>query len=174
MALPFVDPNEVLSELPLKKDMVVADFGCGSGGWVIPLARRLEDGVVYAIDVQEAPLSALMSKVNLQGLANIKKVLTDVEKGVPSISDDLCDLVLMTNLLFQIEDKKAVLKEAQRVLKHNGKLLVVEWDENAKFGSQEGKLSKELAKQIIQEIGFVLEKEIETGGYHYGLLFAKP
>ncbi len=172
--LPFVDPNEVLSELLIKKDMVAADFGCGSGGWVIPLARRLEDGVVYAVDVQEAALSALMGKANLQGLANIKKVVADVEKGVPAILDDLCDLVLMTNLLFQVDDKKSALKEAQRVLKHNGKLLMVEWDENAKFGPQQGKVPKELAKQIIQEISFILEKEIETGGYHYGLLFAKP
>ncbi len=134
----------------------------------------MEDGIVSAVDVQEAALSALMSKANLQGLANIKKVVVDIEKGAPAISDDLCDLVLMTNLLFQIDDKKAVLKEAQRVLKHNAKLFIAEWDEDAKFGPQQGKVSKELAKKIIQEVGFVLEKEIETGGYHYGLLFAKP
>ena len=172
--LPFVDPNEVLSELLLRKDMVAADFGCGSGGWVIPLAKRLEDGLVYAVDVQEAPLSALMGKVNLQGLTNIKKVVADVEKGVPSIADDLCDLVLMTNLLFQVENKETALKEAQRILKHNGKLLVVEWEEKSKLGPLEGRVPKELAKQIIQGLGFVLEKEIQTGGYHYGLLFAKP
>lgn len=172
--LPFVDPNEVLSELILKKDMVAADFGCGSGGWVIPLAKRLEDGVVYAIDVQEAPLSALLGKVNLQGLANIKTITADVEKNLPSLADDICDLVLMTNLLFQVENKEAVLKEAQRILKHNGKLLIVEWEKEASLGPQEGRVPKELAKQIIQNLGFVLEKEIPTGGYHYGLLFVKP
>lgn len=174
MALPFVDPNEVLSELILKKEMISADFGSGSGGWVIPLARRLGDGIVYAVDVQEAPLSALMSKAHLQGLANIKTITADVEKGVPQIADGLCDLILMTNLLFQVEQKEFVLKEAKRVLKNNGKLLVVEWSDDAKLGPAGSGVPKGLVKQISQKVGFVLEKEIETGGYHYGLLFAKP
>ena len=60
----FVDPIEVLNKLDLRDDMVVADFGCGSGGWVIPLAKRLEQGIIYAIDLQEEMLSALESKLD--------------------------------------------------------------------------------------------------------------
>ena len=42
----FLNPNKVLKQLKLKPDMVGADFGSGSGGWVIPLAQELEDGKI--------------------------------------------------------------------------------------------------------------------------------
>jgi len=75
----FVNPNEVLDKIKLRDDMTAADFGCGSGGWVIPLAKKLEQGLVYAIDIQEEPLSALESKMKLEGIQNIRKVLSDIE-----------------------------------------------------------------------------------------------
>ena len=173
--LPFVNPSEILSGLLLKKDMIAVDFGCGSGGWVIPLAQKLEDGIVYAVDVQESALSAMMGKANLQGIGNIKKVLADVEKEIPQIKDTSCDLILMTNLLFQIENKENPFKEAKRILNHNGKVLVVEWGMESPFGPlQESRISSGRVAEIAQKVGFILEKEIETGGYHYGMLFVKP
>jgi len=57
----FVNPIEILNKLDLKDDMIAVDFGCGSGGWVIPLAKKIEQGIIYAIDVQEEMLSVLES-----------------------------------------------------------------------------------------------------------------
>ncbi|MEK7173125.1 MAG: class I SAM-dependent methyltransferase, partial [Patescibacteria group bacterium] len=171
----FLDPNEILSQLPLEKDMIAADFGCGSGGWVIPLAQKLTDGIVYAVDVQESSLSAMMSKANLQGLSNIKKVLADIERGVKQIDDSSCELVLMTNLLFQVDNKEAVFKEAKRILKESGRILVIEWGMESPFGPmQESRVSSGRAQEFAEKAGFVLEKKIETGGYHYGLLLNLP
>jgi ubiquinone/menaquinone biosynthesis C-methylase UbiE len=170
----FLDPNEILNQLLLEKDMVAADFGCGSGGWVIPLAQKLGDGLVYAVDVQENALSAMMSKANLHGLNNIKKVLADIERGVKQIEGNSCDLVLMTNLLFQIDNKEDVFKEAKRILKEAGKVLVVEWGMESPFGPmQEDRVSAGKIQDIAETEGFVLEKKIETSGYHCGLLFIK-
>ncbi|MDD5433203.1 MAG: class I SAM-dependent methyltransferase [Candidatus Pacebacteria bacterium] len=170
----FLDPGEILSSLHLREDTVAADFGCGSGGWVIPLANKVPDGTVYAIDVQEEPLSALMKKANLQGLSNITKILGDVENGISVIEGGSCDLVLMTNLLFQVEDKQAVFQEASRVLKETGKILVVEWSMEATFGPlQERRVSPGRAKDIALEAGFSLEKEIPAGSYHFGLLLSR-
>ena len=36
----FLNPDEVLDNLDLQSDMVAAEFGCGSGGFAVPLARR--------------------------------------------------------------------------------------------------------------------------------------
>ena len=174
MSAGFIDPQEVLNQLPLEKDMVAVDFGCGSGGWVIPLAQRLKDGVVYGVDVQEDVLLSMINRANLKGLNNIKKVLADVEKGIKQIENESCDLVLMTNLLFQVDDKLFIFKEAKRILKNFGKILVVEWDMESPFGPlQENRVSMGAIEQIIQKAGLIKEKEIETSGYHYGLLVGK-
>ncbi len=154
--------------------MTAADFGCGSGGWVISLAKRLEQGLVYAIDIQEEPLSALESKMKLEGIQNVKKILSDIEiengSKVPVLS---CDLVLMTNLLFQVEKKKEIFKEADRILKPRGKILVVDWKPEVSLGPEEGRISPEEVKELAGEFNLRLKKEFSAGDYHYGLVFEK-
>ncbi len=169
----FVDPNKVLDQLELRADMVAADFGCGSGGWAIPLARKLEDGKVIAVDVQESVLSALVSKEHLQGLDNIENILADVEREIKGIVAESCDLVLVTDLLFQSEDQEAILIEAYRVLKKGGQVLVVEWTKESPLGPQQNKPSEYEVKQIAEKFGFKLVKNLKAGDYHFALVFKK-
>lgn len=167
----FLDPELVLKKLNLKDNFVAADFGCGSGGWAIPLAKMLKKGRVFAIDILEEPLSALRSKLKLEKILNVDCLRCDVERGTTLLSES-CDLVLMTNLLFQVEDVKKVMKEGKRVLKQGGKILVVDWKPEAEIGPKE-KISKEKVKEIAKELNLKLISEFEAGIYHYGLVFEK-
>jgi len=168
----FLNPSEVLKELKLKEEMTAADFGSGAGGWVLPLAKKLEEGKIYAIDILEEPLSALRAKAKLEKIINIETIIADVEKKL-DISEGVVDLVLMTNLLFQCEDRKAVFQEAKRVLRTGGKVLVVDWKKDAPLGPEEGRVSAEEVKKIADGAGLKLEKEFTAGSYHYGLVFSK-
>lgn len=168
----FLNPLQVLDKLELRKNFIAVDFGSGSGGWVIPLAKKLEEGKVYAIDILEGPLSALRSRAKLEKLSNIETIRSDVEK-TSKLFDNSCDLVLMTNLLFEVEDKKKVIKEGKRVLKKGGKILVVDWKKEAPFGPKEKVLAKEV-KKIAKELDLKLKREFEAGVYHWGLLLEKP
>jgi len=167
----FLNPTEVLNKLELSKNMIAADFGCGSGGWVLPLTKILENGKIYAIDILEEPLSALSSKIKAQKLFNIEIVKGDIEKGTRLLRES-CDLVLMTNLLFECENKKKVFEEGKRVLRKGGKILVVDWKKESKLGPEK-KVSPEEVKKLAANIGFKLEEEFEAGPHHYGLLFSK-
>lgn len=131
----FLNPQEVLEQLKLKKEMIAADFGCGSGGWALPLAKKLEEGTIYAIDILEEPLSALKARAKLEKILNIEIIRADVEKRTP-LSSNSVDLALMTDLLFECEDKKIVLEEGKRVLKPGGKILVVDWKLDATIGPE--------------------------------------
>jgi len=168
----FLSPSKILDKLELRSDMTAADFGSGSGGWVLPLAKKLEDGQVFAIDILEEPLSALKSKAQIQKISNIKTFVSDAEKRVP-LADESCDLVLVTNLLFEINDKKAVFAEGKRVLKKDGKILVVDWKKDALLGPKEGRVSQEEIVKIVQEIGLKVEKKFDAGTYHYALILVK-
>lgn len=169
----FLNPKEILSRLKLKADMVAADFGSGSGGWAMPLAERLEDGKVIAIDILEEPLSALKAKLKRRNIDNIEIIKSNVEAlhGSKLLSGS-CDLVLMTNLLFQIEDKELVLKEAKRVLKEKGRILIVDWKKDKSFGPRENAISPEDIKNI-QEIPFQVKHEFEASPYHWAMILEK-
>jgi ubiquinone/menaquinone biosynthesis C-methylase UbiE len=167
----FLNPAEILKKIKLEKNMTAADFGSGSGGWVIPLAKILEDGRVYAVDILEEPLSALRSRAKLEKLFNIVAIKANVEKGV-RLPNDSCDLVLMTNLLFEAGDgKKAIIEEGKRVLRKGGRLLIVDW-KPGQLGPQE-KVSREEIKEATGGTGLKLEKEFDAGSYHYGLILVK-
>jgi ubiquinone/menaquinone biosynthesis C-methylase UbiE len=167
----FLNPSEVLNMLDLKKGFVAADFGSGSGGWVIPLAKRLKEGKVYAIDILEEPLSALKSKIRLEKILNIETVRSDIERTSKLLSNS-CNLVLMTNLFFEIDEKKKVMEEGKRVLKEGGKLLIVDWKEDASLGPEK-RVSPSEIKKIAKEFDLELEKEFTAGLYHWGLIFKR-
>lgn len=170
----FLSPEEVLDQLELRADMVAAEFGCGSGGFAFPLAKRLEDGLVYAIDILQEPLSALNSRALLENVVNIRVIRSDLEKPRGStISALSVDLVLIPNVLFQVENKNAIIAEANRVLKNKGKLVVIDWTTQAVQGPVEGRVAPSEVKKTAEKNGFKLEKEFEAGKYHYGLIFTK-
>jgi len=168
----FLNPEKIINQLELRSDMSAADFGCGSGGWVIPLAKRLKQGKIYAIDILEEPISALKGKAQLEGLSNIETIQADVEKDAKIISESV-DLVLATNLFFETEDDAGVMREIKRVLKNKGQLLVVDWKKDAPFGPKGKRISAEEIKKLASEAGFQLKKELDAGSYHYGLVFEK-
>ena len=168
----FLDPEKVLKQLKIREDMIAADFGCGSGGWVLPLARKLDGGKVYAIDILEEPLSALRAKVKLAKIENVETIKADVEKGT-SLFEESCDLVLMTNLLFECEDKKKVLEEGKRVLKKGGRILVVDWKKEAPLGPKTNRVNLLELKETCLDFNLRIEKKFEASPYHFGLILVK-
>lgn len=139
---------------------------------MLPLARELSIGMVYAIDILEEAVSALNGKALAENLSNVKTILGDVEKGI-KIKDEYFDLVLMTNLLFQVENKQFVMEEAKRILKPNGMVLVVDWKKDAPVGPKEGRVSLEEIVLLGEKTGFKKEEEISSGSFHWGLLLRK-
>lgn len=170
----FLNPEQILNQLGLREDMTVADFGCGAGGWVLPLAKKLKFGRVYAIDIQDDPLNALKVKQEALGLRNIKIIKADLENELGSlVQSGLLDMVIMSNLLFQVGNREKVLNEAKRVLRQGGKLLVIDWKLEAFTGPAEGRVGPKEAKEMAEKIGLVVEKEVFAGEYHYGLILVK-
>ena len=170
----FINPEDVIGKLNLKDNMIAADFGCGSGGFTVPLARELDEGLVYGLDIQVEPLSALKGKLNLENIGNVKIIKADLEEPRGSTLPDLSvDLVLIPNVLFQAENKSAIITEAHRILKKSGKLVIIDWLTKASQGPIEGRISKEDAVKLAKDENFTFEKEFSAGKYHYGIIMKK-
>ena len=163
----FLNPEQAVKEFGLKPGMVAADFGCGAGYFSLALAKEVgSQGRVYAIDIQKEVLEVVRNRAKSRHYSNISTVLADLEiAGSSKLKNELADFVLIANILFQAEDKTAVVREARRILKPKGRLAAVE---------AYGRLSKEETEKLFLSAGFVLNKEIfKAGQDHFIVLFEK-
>ena len=170
----ILNVQEVLNYLDLKDTMSAVEFGCGAADFSLALAKKLDKGKVYALDIQEEKLSAIKGKAALQKVSNITTILCDLESYQGStLVDDSQDIVLIPNVLFQAENKHGIILEGIRILKSGGQLLILDWLANAPFGPKENLALPNQMKKIAGEFDLQLKKEFAAGDYHYGLLFIK-
>ncbi len=172
----FINPENIIKSLNIQPGSQIADFGSGSGYFTLIMARLVgEDGLVTAVDVLQNKLDTVKEAARAQGLLNINYVRADLEvEGGSQLADASQDMVVLANILFQSQKKAAMLKEAGRVLKPGGELVVIDWEPASSFGPKDGgwKLSKEEARNLASG-SFNLVKEIEVSSHHWGLLFNK-
>ena len=172
----FLNPEETIKQLNIQKNMQVVDFGCGAGYFVIPMAQAVvEDGKVYALDVLDTALESVRSKAKIQGLFNIVTKRCNLEVlNASGIENDSVDLVLLSNILFQSDNKLGIIKEAARILKKGGEMAIIDWRENQPMGP-----SKDLVVPIdnvgtmVEAEGLKFKDEIAVDKYHWGMIFIK-
>lgn len=178
MELPsFANPEENIKALGIYEGMFVADLGAGTGAYTIPLAEKVgESGRVYAVEVQKDFLTNIKNTATSRGLKNVELLWGNIEKlGGTKIKDGGVDAVVISNVLFQAEDKAGLLKEARRILKTGGKLLLIDWSDSFKNLGPAPQIvvTKESALSLCESNGFVLKNEINAGEHHYGLLMLR-
>lgn len=171
----FLNPNQNVAQLGLKEGMVVADFGAGSGAYSKASSLLVgNSGKVYAIEVQKDLVKKLESELKYWSGSNIECIWGDIEKlRGTKIADRSIDAVIVANVLFQVPDKLGLIDEARRILKKNGKVLLVEG--SASLGGigpdPSRSIDKKQAEELFTKRGFKLLENISTNDYHYGIIF---
>jgi len=174
----LLDPEKIFKRLGIKAGMTVADLGCGGAGhFVIPAGQTVgEDGTVYAVDVVKSVLYSVATRARSEGLKNIKTVWSDLEiLGATRIIPESLDAAFLINILFQSKQHEYIFKEAIRLLKPDGKLLVIDWGHNiSSLGpNATDRVKVQELKDIANNLNLKLIEEFEAGTYHYGLIFQK-
>lgn len=159
----------------IEPNMVVADFGAGSGFVATELAKKVgQTGMVYAIDIMEPPLEVIRTEAATQRLFNIKTIESDLEQPKGStLPNSSCDRIVISNLLFQVPDRQAIVNEAKRILKTGGTVTVVEWNQEAMPSTDHHPLSKDDVKKLFAEQRLSLVSEFVSDASHFGMLFKK-
>ena len=174
----FIKPEEIIKNFEVGPGMVVADFGSGSGHYVLAIAKKMNNlGTVYAIDIQKNLLEKIKSEADKQHLSNVEIIWADIEgKEGTKLANGILDFAVASNILFQIGDKEALAKEIKRTLKSGGRAAVIDW--SASFGgtgpTPKTVVPKKEAERIFIQEGFLEEREFPAGDNHYGIIFKKP
>ena len=168
----FLNPESILDKLRLTGEMVLADLGCGTGFFSIPASRRVNK--VFSLDIQQEMLDILKDKIKKENITNIETILSE-ESSIP-LHDNSVDVLLMSNVFHELEDRKSLLREAKRVLTNAGRLVIIDWKKIVMdFGPPfEERLNEKEVFEICHENGFTFLEQSSAGPYNYLLVFGKP
>ncbi len=174
----FADPEKVISQIYLAEGMTVADLGAGIGFYSLILARKVGPyGKVFAVDVQKDYLRKVKNEAERAGFENVDVIQGDLEmpKGSGLVSASI-DRVLISNILFQSAYPENIAKEAKRILKHDGKIAIVDWSDsfNQLGPHPDHVITKEETQKIFEKNGLQFESYLDAGSHHYGMIFKLP
>ena len=80
------------------------------------------------MDILRTALETISKRAHAENLANIKTVWSNLEIfGATKIEAGSLDVGLLINTLYQSHKRAEILRESIRLLKKNGKLVIVEW-----------------------------------------------
>ncbi|MCT4634083.1 MAG: class I SAM-dependent methyltransferase [Firmicutes bacterium] len=163
-------PTETLKYVGFEDGMIFCDIGAGSGIFSFP-AAEISSNTVYALELNDDLIGFMDKKKSELGLDHmqIKKVNSE---NLP-VNDDSCDVVMMTAVLHGIKRKVDLIKEIKRVLRSQGKLVIVEFHKKDQVAGPplEYRMSPLEVKDIIEKCDFELEKERVLGENNYLLSF---
>lgn len=172
----FLNPEKLLKAIPLEPGMTVVDMGCGNGHYAVSAGTIVgSQGQVHALDILEEALSQTATLARLHGIHNVSTRVCNLELfGSCGLEEQSGDLVVMSGLLHQLHNKANAIREAYRLLKTGGRLLVVEWTKDSPFGPAGAlRLDEDETRELLEAHGFRPVSELPAGSFHYALLYAK-
>ena len=170
----FTDPVKNLKALGLREDNIVADLGAGTGYYSIAAGIMVPRGKVYVVEIVKDFLTTIKNKIIEAHLNNVEILWGNIEKiGGTSIGDNIVDAVIASNVLFQVEDKEQFILEIKRILKLKGRVLLIDWSSHSSVVGLKGAIPQNKAREMFEKKGFVLERDIDAGAHHYGMILVK-
>lgn len=175
----LLNEDYIMAKAQISEKMRVANLGCGaSGRFVFPVADLVgkKKGKVLAVDILKTVLERIERRAKQENYTNIETIWSNLEIfGGTKIEAESVDVAMLINVLYQSHRRPEILREAIRVLKKGGRLLVVEWkNTSTPLGPPvEERVKMNLLEEAGKKLGLTLEEDFEAGQYHYGLVFVK-
>lgn len=172
----LIDAVALFSALRLKRGSAFLDIACGRGTYTIAASDIVgPNGILYAVDLWEEGVAALMAEAAVRRIKNIITKVADVGERLP-LDDRTVDAALMATVLHDLVEEgkaEAALRETARVLKPGGMFAVVEFK---KIDGPPGpprsvRLDAGELERLVSPFGFFRKKALDLGPYNYLLTF---
>ena len=164
-------PNLAVDLLDLKKDMIVADFGAGTGYFTSKLARKCS--IVYAVDIQQEMLDLNAKQMRNKNINNVKFILGFTDRtGLPKNN---LDLVILVDVYHELENPLEIMNDIKSSLNQTGKVALIEYRKEDPTVPIKP-LHKMSVEQVVKEMSQVnlkLHSNIQELPRQHMLIFSK-
>lgn len=134
--------KKLVEILAISPEQQVLDVGCGMGGSSLYLAKHCK-AIVSGITLSKKQVEIATQAANQSNLNNVTFKIEDA-LSLASFDDETFDIVWSLESCEQFFDKNAFIKQAYRVLKPGGQLLLATWCSSQE--EYEGKRARQYQK----------------------------
>ncbi len=164
----------LIASLPLEPDFIVADIGAGTGYFSFPVATRVPQGRVLAVDIQPEMLAMISSRMVQSGTTNVEPVLGGVES--PNLAINSIDLAFIVDAYHEFSHPFEMGQGLFDALKPGGQLVLVEYrGEDASVPIKRlHKMTAQQAGKEMRALGFTGPDVLDVLPQQHILIFTKP
>lgn len=167
-------PDEVVANMNLEPDHIVADIGAGSGYFAFRIADQVPRGRVLAVDIQPEMLLLIERQKGERNIANIEGVLGQVDD--PNLELNSIDAAIMVDAYHEFSHPFEMINGIYEALKPGGRIFLLEYrGEDASVPIRP--LHKMTEEQVVKEMSvFGLEwtDTLDFLPWQHMMIFTKP
>lgn len=164
----------LIERLPLEPDDVVADIGAGTGYFSFPIAERVPEGRVLAVDIQPEMLAIVERRKAAGAPSNVEAVLgSETDPNLPAGG---VDLVLIVDAYHEFSHPREMGEAIARALGPGGRLVLIEYraEDRRVPIKRLHKMSERQAKREMAAVGLVWERTEDFLPQQHFLVFRQP
>ena len=148
--------SEVMKNLDLKPDAVVADIGAGSGYFSFMITPLVPEGKVIAVDIQQGMLDFIEGKKKLKKISNVETLLGTFQDT--RLPEKQVDLAIMVDAYHEFSFPREMMQYIFKGLKPGGRVILLE------YRAEDPKISiKPLHKMTVKQV----RREMEAIGLEF-------
>ena len=181
-AAPWLERNDrkksertdlVIKYLPIEADFTVADIGAGTGYFSFPVALRVPDGHVFAVDIQQEMLDIIEARKSAD-TQNITTVLGGITS--PNLPENSIDLAFIVDAYHEFSHPFEMGQGLFRALKPGGQLVLIEYRGEDPWVPIKPlhKMTQAQAKKEMLALGFVWQTTKRFLPQQHFMVFTKP
>ena len=118
-------PDDVVENMRLEPNHVVADIGAGSGYFSFRIASRVPSGKVFAVDIQPEMLQLIEGQKRELNVDNVESVLGTIDD--PNIEPDSIDAAIMVDAYHEFSHPFEMIDGIYNALRPGGRIFLLEY-----------------------------------------------
>lgn len=165
--------SKLLQNMNIKPGDTIADIGAGSGYHVFKMAPMVDNGLVYAVDIQPEMLAAMAAKKEEGNSKNI--VLVQGSEESINLPENSVDKVLLVDVYHEFNYPLEMIQSIKNAMRSDSELYLIEYrGEDASVPIKElHKMTEAQAVKEMKAAGLSLKRNINNLPWQHCMVFVK-